>query len=97
MARYDYVCGSCGVFEVVRPIDADVSEQACATCGGPAIRRYTPAALTSPGSAQRRLRDAEERSGHEPAIRHGTLPPSNAGARSRARSANPLHARLPRP
>lgn len=34
MASYDYVCGQCGVFEVVRAIDAPVCEQVCPACGG---------------------------------------------------------------
>lgn len=93
MARYDYACQQCGVFEVVRPIDAEVTEQQCTTCGGPASRRYAPPAVTSPGSTERRLRDASERSSHEPVVRHGALPPT----RARARSLNPLHARLPKP
>jgi putative FmdB family regulatory protein len=93
MARYDYVCGQCGVFEVVRPIDAEVPEPVCATCGGAATRRYAPPAVTSPGSVGRRLRDAAARSAHEPVMHHGPPPPS----RVRARPSNPLHARLPRP
>ena len=93
MARYDYVCGQCGVFEVVRPIDAPVREQACPACGGAATRVYAAPAITSPLSALRRVRDAAELSAHEPAVRHN-LP---APPRRNARPPNPLHARLPRP
>ncbi len=93
MARYDYVCGECGVFEVVRPIDAPVCEQTCAMCGGRARRVYASPAITSPRSALRRMRDAAERSAHEPAVRH-SLP---APPRRSVRPPNPLHARLPKP
>lgn len=93
MARYDYMCGQCGVFEVVRPIDAPVGEHGCATCGGTATRVFTPPAITSPRSAMRRMRDAAELRPHEPMVRHG-LP---APPRRNTRPPNPLHARLPRP
>lgn len=94
MARYDYVCGQCGVFEVARPIDAAATaEQACAACGGAARRVYAAPALTSPSSVLRRAQDAAALSAHEPAVRHGIPAPA---ARSR-RPTNPLQARLPRP
>ncbi|WP_078861647.1 FmdB family zinc ribbon protein [Streptomyces sp. NRRL F-5650] len=94
MARYDYTCGRCGVFEVVRPIDAPEPEPpTCATCGGATTRVYAPPALTSPRSALRRARDAAEASAHEPAVlRSPPAPP-----RRPARPPNPLHARLPKP
>lgn len=93
MARYDYACEQCGVFEVVRPIDAPAHEPTCATCGGAAKRVYAPPALTSPNSALRRMRDAAEASAHEPEVRHHIPAPP----RRRAHPPNPLHARLPRP
>jgi putative FmdB family regulatory protein len=93
MASYDYVCGQCGVFEVVRAIDAPVREQTCPVCGGAATRVYASPALISPRSALRRAREAAELSAHEPAVRHSLLAPPPRSARSR----NPLHVRLPRP
>ncbi|GAA2598577.1 MULTISPECIES: FmdB family zinc ribbon protein [Streptomyces] len=99
MARYDYACGHCGVFEVVRPIDAPAHEPTCVTCGAAATRVYAPPALTSPGSALRRARDAADASAHEPTVLHGTPAPPRGPARPArpARPPNPLHARLPKP
>ncbi|WP_081239793.1 FmdB family zinc ribbon protein [Streptomyces viridosporus] len=93
MARYDYACGQCGVFEVVRPIDAPVHEPTCATCGGAATRVYAPPAFTSPHSALRRAHDAAAASAHEPTVQHRMPAPP----RRHAHPPNPLHARLPRP
>ncbi len=93
MARYDYMCRHCGVFEVTRPIDAPVGAQVCTTCGGTAMRVFSPPALTSPDSTLRRARDSAERSAHEPEVRTN-LP---ARPRGTAHPPNPLHARLPRP
>jgi putative FmdB family regulatory protein len=92
MAKYDYMCGQCGVFEVVRPIDASVRDQACPTCGSAATRLYAPPAITSPRSALRRAQDAAELSAHEPTVHHG-LP---ARTHRNTRPPNPLDTRLPR-
>lgn len=92
MARYDYVCGDCGTFEVVRAIATAAAQERCPACGGGAVRVFSPPALTSPRSPLRAARDAADRSAHEPAV----VGRSPSGPR-RARPPNPLHARLPRP
>jgi putative FmdB family regulatory protein len=92
VATYDYVCEECGVFEVVRQIGTAAAQERCPRCGCRAARVFSPPALTSPKSPLHRAREAADRSAHEPVVsRRPSSPPR------RARPANPLHARLPRP
>jgi putative FmdB family regulatory protein len=92
VARYDYVCPSCGVFEVVRPMATATRHEPCPACGEQGGRVFSPPALTSPRSPLRRAREAADRSAHEPTVTSGTSPSPRRPAPS-----NPLHARLPRP
>ena len=91
MAQYDYRCGRCGTFEVVRPIGSAAPQERCPSCAGRAARVYSPPALTAPGSPLRRAQEASARSAHEPAV-VGRPPPAR-----RARPPTPRQARLPRP
>lgn len=93
MALFDYLCAECGPFEISRPIGTAESFEHCPACGHLAERTYSAPAVTSPGSALSRARDAAERSAHEPGVVNGT-PPRTA---RQPKSTNPLHARLPRP
>ena len=92
MARYEYVCGDCGSFEIVRPIGTAEAQERCPSCDRRAERVFSPPALTSPRSPLRVACEAADRSAHEPTV-VGRAP---SGPR-RARPPNPLHARLPRP
>jgi len=91
MARYDYVCAECGIFETVRSIGTAAATERCPGCGRAASRVYSPPALISPGSPLRRAREAADRSAHEPVVTGA--PP----ALPRTRTLDPLHAKLPRP
>lgn len=93
MALYDYLCAECGPFEVSRPIGTAGQRESCPECGQPAERTYSAPAVTSPGSAVGRAREAAERSAHEPGLVNGTPP----RAARQPGSTNPLHAKLPRP
>jgi putative FmdB family regulatory protein len=90
---YQYLCAGCGPFEVSRPIGTAGPREGCPACGRLAARTFSTPALTSPRSAPNRVREAADRSAHEPRLVSG--PPPRA-ARSR-RSFNPLHVKLPRP
>jgi len=92
MARYDYICAECGVFEAVRPIGTAGLDEPCPACGRSAGRVFSPPALTSPGSPLRRAREVADSSAHEPRVtgRPSSRPPQ-------ARPPNPLQANLPRP
>ncbi|MFP5345765.1 MAG: FmdB family zinc ribbon protein [Actinomycetes bacterium] len=92
MARYDYRCDRCGVFEIVRPVGTAPAHSYCSTCGTSAKRILSAPTLLSGGSPTARAVEACERSAHEPAV-VGSPPP---GARA-ARPANPQNATLPRP
>jgi putative FmdB family regulatory protein len=93
VALYEYACRSCGPFEVRRALGSAPGEEACPRCGAPAARVFGAPAIASPGSPLARAREAAERSAHEPAVVRGAPPPD----RRVRRSANPLHANLPRP
>jgi putative FmdB family regulatory protein len=93
MARYDYTCRQCGIFEAVCPMGAAAPIEDCPSCGRESRRVFSAPALTSPRSPVRRVREAADRSAHEPIVTGGPA----ALSRSPARPFNPLHARLPRP
>ena len=93
MALYDYLCTKCGPFEASRPLGTAGPREDCPICGRTAGRAYSAPAVTSPGSAINRVREAADRSAHEPRI---VPDPPPRAARS-TRPPNPLHAKLPRP
>jgi putative FmdB family regulatory protein len=92
VALYDYACRACGVVERSLPIGAAPSSLPCPQCGAPARRVFTPPAIGATDTPLRRAHEAAARSADEPAVVRG--PPPRPPPR---RSANPLHARLPRP
>jgi putative FmdB family regulatory protein len=92
MARYDYRCAGCGVFEVTRPVGTAPPGLPCPWCGGPSTRVVSaPALLSGPTPATRAV-EVADRSAHEPAVVCSPLPRARATRRS-----NPLQAALPRP
>jgi putative FmdB family regulatory protein len=68
MPVYEFSCGECGSFDLVRPV-ADVEAPAeCPSCGTRARRRFTPPGLALLDRPMRRALDSEEKSAHEPAV-----------------------------
>jgi putative FmdB family regulatory protein len=92
MAGYLYECRDCGVFEVQRPIGTADPTSPCATCGAPAVRRYTAPMLGRAPDAVTRARAQEEASRDAPAVTT-SVPP----AISRPTPRDPRWSSLPRP
>lgn len=93
MARYDYRCRDCGVFEVSRSVHDAVPEPSCPRCGRPGRRLFTPPALVAGDSPRSRAVEADRRSAYEPAV-VSSPPPRTPRPQ---RPANSRHALLPRP
>lgn len=94
MARYDYRCADCGVYEVDRPVGTAEPEHACPGCSKASRRQFSGGALLSGNGPLSRARDAERASAHEPSVVRAVPP---GPARRRAPAAHPLHSKLPRP
>ncbi|WP_079166228.1 zinc ribbon domain-containing protein [Streptomyces oceani] len=94
VARYDYRCGNCGVYEVECPVGNAEPERTCPRCLGSARRLFSTGVLISGSGPVAAAMDTDRRSAHEPAVVHA--PPPDP-LRGRSRPAHPLHAKLPRP
>lgn len=68
MPIYAFTCPRCGPFDLRRPMAAATEPAWCATCGAAAERVFTPPGLPILARPMRRAREAEEKSGHEPAV-----------------------------
>ena len=68
MPLYAFSCAACGAFDLWREAGAAGYPAVCPTCGHEARRRFTPPGLARTPARLRRAREAEERSGHEPAV-----------------------------
>jgi putative FmdB family regulatory protein len=68
MPLYDFICETCGPFEVQRPI-GEVSKPArCPSCQQAGRRVFTPPGIVRTPAGIRRARDLEEKSAHEPDV-----------------------------
>lgn len=94
MARYDYRCRSCGVYEVDFPLGTAQLVSTCPRCLGSAHRLFSTGALISGNGPMARAMEADRRSAHEPAVVHSPPPGS---PRKAGRRPHPLHAKLPKP
>lgn len=95
MARYDFRCGRCGVFEIAYAMGAAPARADCPGCQEPSPRVWSAAAVLPGRTALGRAMDADRRSAHEPAV--AAAPPQRHGTRPRNPSQAALRARLPRP
>ncbi len=93
MATYEYLCGTCGRFDVRLAMGTAPEQAQCPNCAGVARRAFSPPHLgVGAPSAVRRLRNVEERSQDAPEI--VTQVPAKV---SNAQPYNPALARLPKP
>lgn len=94
MPTYAFHCPRCGGFDLVRSMADAGSPAACSSCGEPARRVFTSPALRGVDPGLRRALDASGQSSDAPAV-VASIPGCSRGAFSS--SADPRHARLPRP
>ena len=95
MALYEFVCPSCGTFELHRPISAETTSAPCPTCSAASGRRWTSPATSLLTPGMRRMLDAQDASRHEPQV-VTSVPGRVRGSGSRV-TTDPRHRRLPRP
>jgi putative FmdB family regulatory protein len=94
MPTYGYACGTCGAFDVMRPMAADEEPALCPRCGATGRRVFGGPGLRSMQPGLRRALDAQHRSTDAPEV-STTLPPRTG--RVQRRVTDPRQARLPRP
>ena len=93
MATYEYLCGTCGRFDVRLAMGTAPEQTECPTCAGAARRAFSPPRLgVGTPSSVRRVVDMDERSQDAPEV--VSRVPSKAG---NAPPYNPALARLPKP
>jgi putative FmdB family regulatory protein len=82
MPIYEFECEEHGVFEEQRPMSLAKSNAPCPSCGSDARRLLSVPQLARLAPTERRARDINERSSHEPRIvqRHA-VPPAEPAAR----------------
>jgi putative FmdB family regulatory protein len=68
VATYAYRCGTCGLFDVDRPMGSAPPAVPCPACDAGAPRVYTPPLLAWTPSPLARARAAEERSADYPKV-----------------------------
>jgi len=95
MPMYRFVCDAGCAFDALFSMAEVPRETSCRRCSAVAKRAVTAPHLSVLGGSAARLIERTQRSAHEPAT-VDRLPARPAGARQ-AVSANPLHAKLPRP
>jgi putative FmdB family regulatory protein len=94
MPTYQYRCGACGRFDLVRPMAQVAAFSPCPDCGAPARRVFGLPGVNFVDPGIRNALDASARSAESPDV--------VAGVPGRARRATPItrdprHAKLPRP
>jgi putative FmdB family regulatory protein len=92
MARYDYRCPGCGVFELRFPIGTASGQAACPSCGRAAARLISAPYLRQVHPGVGRALLAEEKSRDQPDVVR-TVP----GRPRPAPAPHPALARLPKP
>ncbi|HEX7350965.1 zinc ribbon domain-containing protein [Brachybacterium sp.] len=95
MPIYEFRCESAHEYERSVPISARDQDLTCPDCGARSRRRVSAPRLGSLGSPAGRLLESTAASAHEPAV-VDRLPGARRTATSRI-TADPRHARLPRP
>jgi putative FmdB family regulatory protein len=68
MALYDFICETCGPYEVQRPISEASESAPCPSCGQSGRRVFTPPGIVRTPPGIRRARDFGEKSAHEPDV-----------------------------
>ena len=68
MPVYQFMCPTCGTFDVRRAMPDASAPAECPTCHGLGQRVYTPPGLVRVPSSVRLGRALEEKSAHEPAV-----------------------------
>jgi putative FmdB family regulatory protein len=66
MPFYDFMCDSCGPYEVERPISEATAPAPCPCCRRTGRRVFTPPGTVRTPGGLRHARDLEEKSAHEP-------------------------------
>ncbi|MET8244284.1 FmdB family zinc ribbon protein [Streptomyces sp. NPDC005202] len=92
MATYEYVCSSCGPFDVKLAIGTAPESYSCPVCAGAARRVYSSPGLSRTSNAVAALHNQEERAREAPAVVSGVPPHSRV-----RRQPHPALSRLPRP
>ncbi|MGW0992953.1 FmdB family zinc ribbon protein [Streptomyces sp. NPDC002520] len=92
MATYEYLCRSCGTFDVKLPIGTAPKSWDCPVCAGAARRVFSAPGIARTSPAVTALHAREEQSREAPAV-VSEVPP---GGRPR-RQPHPALSRLPRP
>ena len=94
MPTYQYRCGTCGRFELVRPMAEVQASASCPGCGEVARRVFGLPGVTFVDPAVRTALDASARSADSPQV--VTHVPGRA-RRATPTTTDPRHAKLPRP
>jgi putative FmdB family regulatory protein len=94
---YTFRCPGCGPFDARLAMSALTDSTPCPVCGGDAPRGVTAPALNAGGTTHR-IAAAHERSAHAPDVVSSVPRGRSPGAPApRPTTADPRHARLPRP
>lgn len=67
MPLYDYLCPSCGAFSAWGSIKDPRADAPCPSCKSPGTRTISAPSLRLLSDGERRARDRNEKSAHEPA------------------------------
>ena len=94
MPTYSFRCTACGPFDLVRPMAAAHEAARCPGCGQPGARTFGVPALRRGHAGARAAIEAGERSAEAPDVVRSV---PTAGRRAARTTADPRHARLPRP
>ena len=94
MPIYEFRCESAHEYERSVPMSARDADLTCPDCGAPARRRISAPRLGALGSPTGRLLESTAASAHAPAV-VDQIP--GAPRRTARTTADPRHAKLPRP
>jgi putative FmdB family regulatory protein len=92
MATYEYLCSSCGPFDVKLAIGTAPTAHDCPVCAGTARRVFSSPSLAVTPHEVASFREREEMSREMPAVVAGPPPRERAAPRP-----HPALSRLPRP
>jgi putative FmdB family regulatory protein len=68
MPTYEFVCATCGPFEVRRGVAQAHEPAHCPACRAPARRVYTPPGIARTPAWRKKALSLEEKSAHEPDV-----------------------------